>query len=267
MGYEGKGKSAATSNTMVDVLHAARVLAGQTQLLAAPRLASYDCRILTTAATVVAAKTLQGQAYVQHRYLSADRLTPEGWVPWHASPPGARVRWFGTFGTDGKMVAVGRKIVIDDTGVGSLPAIRLMGTDQPAALASALRQCSPDQVVEPSAIAKLPNMPLIATLLIYRALYQDSIRCGDRLWVMTVMPVLRTTLQVVTAGEITVGAHPVSVLNDYPGMRPDAHAYPAWTEVGTLPYRIRAAADATENAEYRQFLHAGATFLDEGIRG
>jgi hypothetical protein len=252
---------------MVDVGHAAHLLAGQAELLAAPELAPYDCRVLTTAASVAAAKVLQGQAYVEHRYLSRDRLTPEGWVPWHASPPADRVRWFGVFGTDGDMVAVGRKIVIDDTGVGSLPVMGLMGSDQPAALASAVRQCSPDEVVEPSAMAKVRNTPLIATLLIYRALYQDSMRCGDRLWVMTVMPVLRTALQIVTAGAITVGAHPVSVLNDYPGMRPDAHAYPAWTEVGTLLYRMRAAADATENAEYKRFIHTGATFLDKGIGG
>jgi hypothetical protein len=267
MGPENEGRSTTPSSARTDVLHAARLLAGQTRLLTAPDLAPYTCRLLTTAATVAAAKTLQAQAYVQHHYLSADRLTPEGWLPWHASPPAARVRWFGTFRIDDTMVAVGRKIVIDDTGIGSLPAIGLMGGDRPTALASALRRWSPHEVVEPSAIAKSSTTPLMATFLIYRAFYQDSMSRGERLWVMTVMPALRTTLRIVTAGAITVGAHPVSVLNDYPGMAADAPAYPAWTEVSALPHRMRAAADATENGEYSRFLHAGATFLDEGAGG
>jgi hypothetical protein len=257
----------APSARTVDTFRASRSLAGEVRLLASPHLASYECRALASPATVAAAKNLQGRAYVQQRHLHADGLTPEGWVPWHDHPPADRVRWFGVFGTDGKLVAVGRKVVSDGTGPDSLPAVRIIGTEQPVALASALRQCSPDCVVEPSGVAKLAHAPLIATMLIYRALYQDSVWCGDRLWVMTLMPVLRTTLRIVTPGAIKISPRAVAVLNDYPGIRPQVRAFPAWGEVGAFTDEIRAVAEATHDAEYRRFLHTIATFLDDGIGG
>jgi hypothetical protein len=228
---------------MVDAFRTSRSLAGEVRLLESPRPASLECRALTSPATIAAAKSLQGRAYVHQRHLSEDGLTPEGWVPWHDHPPADRVRWFGVFGPDGELVSVGRKVVSDGTGLDSLPAVKIMGVEQPSALASALRDCPPDRVVEPSGVAKLAHAPLIATMLIYQALYQDSVRCGERLWVMTVMPVLRTTLRIVTPGAIRFSPRAVAVLNDYPGMRPQVRAYPAW--VRSMPSRPRSGPSPT----------------------
>lgn len=189
-------------------------------------------------------------------------------MPWHNDPSSERVRWFGAFGADGELVAAGRKIASDGTGPDPLPAFGPMTAGQLPGLAGARAQCSGGGVVELAGVAKRPHAPLFATMLIYRALYQDSVRCGDQLWVMSVVPVLRTTLRLIAPGAITISSHAVALPDDhYPGVRPGVRAYPAWAEVDTFTTEIRTVADAVHSAEYRQFLRSVASFLDDGISG
>ena len=145
----------------------------------------------------------------------------------------------------------------------SLPTLGLLGANRPAALTDALRQCPPDRVVELSGVAKRPHAPLIATLLVYRALYQDSLRCGDRLWVMAIMPALRTTLGIVAPGAITISPLAVPMRDGYPDLPPHLHVHPAWGRVDTLTAVLHAAADAADEAGYQQFLRVVATFMDD----
>ncbi|GIF22070.1 hypothetical protein BJ973_002397 [Actinoplanes tereljensis] len=188
---------------------------------------TYECRPLSDPA---AAKRLQGEAYVRHGHLPASELTSEGWLPWHDEIPAERVHWFGSFDAAGMLVAVGRRMVTDSTGSLSLPAARLMAAP-PAG----------DGVVELSGVAKAADAPGVATLHLFRALYRESLRCGDRLWVMSVVPSLRATLERIAPGGITIGPDPVRMSGVYPGVRADVLAYPAWGVVGTFTASIRAA--------------------------
>ena len=211
--------------------------------LAAPQAGPFRCRVMTDPAEIAAAKRLQGEAYVRHGHLDAARLTPEGWLPWHDDPPAAA--WFGVFGA--RLVAAARLI-----GPGRLPA---------------LAHCpvpGPGPVVEPAGLAKAPGAPLIATLLIYRAFYRESLRRGDRWWVMTVAPALRATLRVVVPGALTIGSRAVTMQEQFPGVRVGAYAYPAWGEVSALTDGIRGVAAAAGDREYGSFLRKVADFLGEG---
>lgn len=261
--------------------------------------ASYECRLLTGAAAIGAAKRLQGAAYVRHGHLPARALTEDGWLPWHDRVAADRVRWFGVHDEAGGLVAVAQKITVDGRGLASLPAIALLdtspaeglGTSRPADVASAARPAAavpaapagaaglveqmgdlrsagalsglPEPVVEVSGAAKAPHAPLAATMHAYKAIYQDSRHRGDRAWVMSVIPELRTTLRRVAPGGITVGPHPLRISNLHPEVRPDVLAYPAWGLVHGFTARIRAAADAEPDPARRHFLHESADFLDD----
>ena len=204
----------------------------------------FRCRSLTDPAEIAAAKRLQGRAYVRQGHLPPESLTRDGFLPWHDDPPADRVTWFGVFGAGGDLVATGRMITGD-----RLPA--LLG-----------RPGGPG-VVEPAGLAKEPGAPPVATLLIVRAFYRDSLRRGDRRWVMTVAPALRTTLCRVVPGAITIDPRPVAMREQFPDVRPEAYAYPASGEVAGFVPGIRSfAASVGGDDAYRRFLYGVADFLE-----
>ncbi|MBB2949156.1 hypothetical protein FB565_008961 [Actinoplanes lutulentus] len=205
--------------------------------------ASYQCRLLTGAEEIAAAQRLQGQAYVRHGHLAAEALTSDGWLPWHDQVEAGRVRWFGVHDADG-LLAVAKKIV-------SLTAAAPVG----------------DGLVEVSGVAKADRADLAATLHVYRAIYQDSVRRAERMWVMSVIPALRATLERVAPGGISFGQRVVRVADVHPQVRPEVVVYPAWGLVDGFTARIRASADRESDAPRRQFLHGVADFMDDGIGG
>ncbi|WP_433378942.1 hypothetical protein ACQPZX_12600 [Actinoplanes sp. CA-142083] len=207
---------------------------------------AFECRALVEPVALAEAKGLQADAYVRSGHLPAAALTREGWLPWHDRAAAHRVRWFGTYDAGGRLVAVATKV-----SGGSLPTLRLMGDDRPAALDG----CPSELIAEPSGVAKAPHVPLIATLHLYRAIYHDSVRRGDRLWVMSVIPAVRATLERVLPGAVTVGARPIRLAGAYPGVRAETVVYPAWGAVDGFTAQIRAAG----NDEV-------ADFMDDGIR-
>ncbi|WP_433833165.1 hypothetical protein ACQP2E_18115 [Actinoplanes sp. CA-015351] len=211
--------------------------------------APFPCRVLTGAGEIGAAKRLQGAAYVRHGHLAPEALTSEGWLPWHDQVEPGRVRWFGVHDADG-LLAVARKIA----GTVSLP---------PAAPAGISR----DRLVEVSGVAKADHADRAATLHVYRGIYQDSVRRGEQMWVMSVIPALRATLERVAPGGISFGQRAVRVADVHPQVGPDVVVYPAWGLVDGFTARIRAAADRESDAGRRRFLLGVADFMDDGIGG
>jgi hypothetical protein len=209
-------------------------------------LRAFECRPLIEPVALAAAKRLQADAYVRGGHLREGALTREGWLPWHDRSAAHRVRWFGSYDEDGRLVAVATKI-----SGGPLPALHLMGDDRPAALDG----CPPERIAEPAGVAKAPDAPRIATLHVYRAMYHDSLRGGDRFWVMSVIPAMRATLERALPGAITVGTRAIRLDGAYPGTHPETLAYPAWGVVGDFTAQLRAAGR-----------DAVADFMDDGIR-
>ncbi|MET0422308.1 MAG: hypothetical protein ABW046_00440 [Actinoplanes sp.] len=239
----------------------------------------YECRAVTAPAVLAAAKRLQGEAYVRDRHLPAEALTPQGWLPWHDRGPAARACWFGAFDETDALVAVAGRIggeaVAGRMGNGAaagvsegqiggevvLPAIRLMGDDLP----ETIKGCPAGLVAELTGVAKAPHAPLSATLHVYRELYRACVRGGDRLFVMSVVPALRATIERVLPRAVTISPRAVPVQATYPGVRADVVAYPAWGAVATFTAGIRAAAADAPEPAHRTFLAGVATFMDEGI--
>ena len=205
--------------------------------------AAFACRPLRGPEAIGAARRLQAAAHVRHLHLSPADLTPEGWLPWHEESDG-QGRWFGAHDPGGRLVAVALKTLKITTLVyGRSP---LPGT------------------VEVSGVAKVAGAPLSATMHLYRAMYHDSLRSGDRRWVMSVVPALRATLERVVPGGVTVSPVAFPVADTHPQVRPHVLVHPARALVDGFTARIRAVAG---NDERRAFLHGVADFMDDRSAG
>ncbi|BBH69496.1 hypothetical protein ACTI_61810 [Actinoplanes sp. OR16] len=192
-------------------------------------------RVLAGDAAIGEAKRLQGRAHVRYGHLAASSLTPDGWLPWHDRV----ARWFGVYAADGRLAAVASKISRGSAG----------------------------GVIEASGVAKAAGVPLDATLVLYRAMYHDSLDRGERVWVMTVIPPVRAVLERFMEGGIVVSPRTVEVAELHPEVRPGVVVHPAWGVVDGFTDRIRAAGDASSTAQRRDLLYAVAARFEDRALG
>lgn len=138
-------------------------------------------RRLTEAVEIRQARRLHARVYRERGYITVDQVDPDGVLGADADPWSEHATYFAV-SRGGSIVATARQIRTPQ--IHQLPTLTAADHDLPQT--RAVLACAPGQVVEISALARAEGSDRHDAVALYSAMWDHSVRSGQRAWVMSV---------------------------------------------------------------------------------
>ena len=148
----------------------------------------YTCHVVHDEDRRSAAKHLHTRVYLDRGYLQSHQVDENGHATIEADPHQTHSQYFiaTRLGEDGveEVVATARQIIATDV---KLHESFQTVTDQALykRAEEAIRSINPQDCVEVSGLAKERSVPTLVTFMLYRKMWQYSIKSNHKLWIMS----------------------------------------------------------------------------------
>lgn len=174
-----------SENGFPNVKSVRRAFRSYAQLLTSPGGDAYAAQPASSAEHVLRAQALHASVYLDRRYISAADIGDDNRMHGEADPHQFHSNYFVVLSVDDDkhVVATARQIFAQRTARHSsfptMANLKIYPT-----LKAAIEQVNPSNCVEISGLAKAKGVESRAVLLLYRSMWQYSLRHGHKVWLM-----------------------------------------------------------------------------------